>query len=82
MDANTIIQAATPFIVFLAVAVAKLAKANIPGWIITVGLVPLFSVLVTVVTGIVFPGSPFWSQVVSGLLAVFIYEVKKQLTEG
>jgi hypothetical protein len=82
MEVTQIVVLLTPVIVWVVTAVVKLVSDKISGaWIVAI-VVPVVSILVALVSGVVFPeGSNFWLQVGVGLVAVFLNELKNQLSK-
>ncbi len=78
--ASELVTLFTPLIVFGVTYVVKKIVPSIAGWIIIMLVVPLLSLLITWVSGLLAnTGLTFWEQFGYGLLAVFINELFKQL---
>lgn len=78
--ASELVTLFTPFVVFGVTYVVKKIIPSIAGWIIVMLVVPLLSLLITWVSGLLAnTGLTFWEQFGYGLLAVFINELFKQL---
>ena len=80
-DPSTIVAYLSPFIVLVATAVVKAAKANIPGWA-TMLVVTALSALVTWLTNLL--GTPDLSWLVQfglGLAATFVHQVYRQFSD-
>ena len=79
-DITQIIVVLTPGIVWLSTWITKNLLPKIPNWTILILLVPLFSTGLSLVTEQL--GNPdilWWEQLIYGLLAVFIDQLKKQV---
>jgi len=81
MEITEIIVTLTPIVVFLAAQLIKLVKGAIPGYVITVFIVPLLSLGYTALSQLVVsPEISIWLQLGYGLAAVFVYELYKDFT--
>ena len=76
-----IIMLIAPIIVFAATALVRWGLPQLPGWTIVSVVVPLLSVVAAWVATLVSPESSFFTQVVLGLLAVFVNEILKQFKQ-
>lgn len=76
-----ILLALTPFVVWASTAVAKVLFNAIPKFLIPILIVPALSVLVTVISGWIDPGTGSLVQIALGLLAVFVDNILKYLKE-
>jgi len=70
----------TPLVVYFVTWLIRKFVPDVTGWFIVMFIVPLLSLGLTWVTGLL--GNPeltFWGQFAYGLLAVFVNELYKQL---
>jgi hypothetical protein len=82
VGAPDFISLLTPLVVYGVTELVKWAIPKIPGWLIVSFLVPLFSIAVTWISGLLSsPEMNFWIQVAYGLLAVFIREILHQFSQ-
>jgi len=80
--AQEIILILTPIAVYIATAIAKYILPRVPGWVIVSIIVPAISFVFAGLTSLLGMIGGFWIQVVTGLLAVFVNELIKQLRQG
>lgn len=81
MDYTQIVLLLTPLVVWLATWLVKQVLSSLPGWVLVGLIVPLISIIVALISNAISIADNFWIQVAIGVLAVFINEVKKQLTK-
>lgn len=82
VEAGTIVEWLTPFIVLASTWVVRTFKPSIPGWM-TMIVVSGLSAAVAWVTNITIGGDmSFFTQTLLGLLAVFINQTYRQFTGG
>lgn len=79
MVATDLIVILTPLVVWGATELLKYALPKISGWIIVTLVVPILSLIAAYIAPLL-GASDFWVQFGVGLLAVFVNELKKQLT--
>jgi hypothetical protein len=82
-----LIQILMPVIVWLAVGFVNWLKATLGaggfgGTVLVTLVVPLLSLLLTWVTGLIVPGMDFWGTFFLGLIGVYINEVIKQWNQS
>jgi hypothetical protein len=82
MEAVDIIAALTPIAVFGAVQLVKFVVGRVPGWIVVTFVVPVLSLAVAYVPGLIVEGIGFWQHFGLGLLAVFVNEFYRQLKQA
>ena len=78
--AAEVVTILTPLVVYGVTWLIRKFVPNVAGWFIVMFIVPLLSLGITWVTGLL--GNPeltFWGQFAYGLLAVFVNELLKQL---
>ena len=80
MDWTQILLWLTPFIVWAATALVKFIKPLLPGWVLVSVVVPLISMILTALGTLVIPNEKPWLQFAIGLLAVFLSQLKIQLS--
>ena len=79
MVATDLIVILTPLVVWGATELLKYALPKISGWIIVTLVVPILSLIAAYIAPLL-GATDFWLQFGVGLLAVFVNELKKQLT--
>ena len=79
MVATDLIVILTPLVVWGATELLKYALPKISGWIIVTLVVPALSLIAAYIAPLL-GATDFWLQFGVGLLAVFVNELKKQLT--
>lgn len=77
---NALIQILTPLVVLGATELVKIIFPKLKG-LGTLLVVPALSLVLTLVTGLIPTGStvPWWQQLLVGLAAVFVNEIKNAL---
>lgn len=81
MDWTQILLWLTPFIVWVVTELVKLIKPLLPGWVLVTIVVPSITIILTALSSVVIPNEKPILQFVLGLLAVFLSQLKKQLSE-
>lgn len=79
MVATDLIVILTPLVVWGATELIKYALPKVSGWVIVTLVVPLLSLGAAYIAPLLVE-TDFWLQFGVGLLAVFVNELKKQLT--
>lgn len=79
MVATDLIVILTPLVIWGATELLKFALPKVSGWVIVTLVVPVLSLVGAYIAPLL-GASDFWVQFGVGLLAVFINELKKQLT--
>ena len=79
MEIQQIILLVTPVIVWIVTWMVKNLFSKLPGWAVVGIVVPLISLALALITNAISIGDNFWLQLAIGVIAVFIYEIKKQV---
>ena len=79
MEIQQIILLVTPVIVWVVTWMVKNLFSKLPGWAVVGIVVPVISLALALITNVMAIGDNFWLQLVVGVIAVFINEVKKQI---
>ena len=79
MNASDIVLILAPLVVWGATELVKYILPKVSGWVIVTVIVPLLSLAAAYIAPLL-GASDFWVQFGVGLLAVFVNELKKQLT--
>ena len=79
MEIQQIILLVTPIIVWVVTWMVKNLFSKLPGWAVVGIVVPVISLALALITNVLTIGDNFWLQLVVGVIAVFINEVKKQI---
>ena len=78
--AEELVALITPLVVYGVTELVKKFLGSVSGWVIVMLIVPLLSIGVTWLSGLLLnTGMSFWEQAGFGLLAVFVNELLKQL---
>ena len=81
MDINQLILWLMPFVVWIVTELVRKFKPMIPGWAILTVVVPLLSGALTLISNyLATPGQTWLVQFLFGLLAVFISQLRIQLS--
>ena len=81
MDTQQIILLLTPVIVWIVTWMVKNLFSKLPGWAVVGIVVPIISLILALITNAISIGDNFWLQLAVGVIAVFIHEIKKQVTK-
>ena len=79
MNASDIVLILAPLVVWGATELVKYILPKVSGWVIVTVIVPLLSLAAAYLAPLL-GATDFWLQFGVGLLAVFVNELKKQLT--
>lgn len=79
MNASDIVLILAPLVVWGATELVKYILPKVSGWVIVTVIVPLLSLAAAYIAPLL-GATDFWLQFGVGLLAVFVNELKKQLT--
>lgn len=78
--ATELVTLFTPLVVYGVTWIVRKFAPGLPGWVVVMLIVPLLSLAVVALTGLLGQTSlTFWQQFAYGLLAVFVNELYVQL---
>jgi hypothetical protein len=80
MDLQAILAMLTPIVVWLATLGIKELMAKVPSWVITTFVVPIVSILYTLISQwLTTPGMSVYAQAGLGLVGTWLYELIKNI---